>query len=352
MKGQSWTLDFAVGLLIFLLSLGVVYGLFLNNTNESKYSQLQADAYHISDLIMSPGYPETWDGTDIIRAGLLFDQRLSNRKLELLTTFSNNELKNYFNTDKNFAFFIKDINGTIIPINNECYVGSELPTLISNRTSKKRLAYFRDSKNDLQSFVSTNDGVEYVDFESLYQDRYFYDLFIFEDPELINVLNQNLTQDQLALQLKDISIGGTIILLGNISTPILGINTSFTNGSYTVINDDDIFNLNSGIELNLTDPFNITFLNDDVVHKKIFTTNPIAAKWQYGDSLIYYFGSTSGLYGSDDWELKLKSELGNLTINSEINCSISKPVADNIVFIERLIPERGRTRLLNLYVWD
>lgn len=359
-KAQSWTIDFGAGLLIFLLALSLSYGVFMNVIDDQSYGTLQNDAYRLADMLVGSGYPELWDSSDIIRPGLLSDDRLSIRKLELLTSLSNNELKDYFAV-KNFAFFIVDdgVNYTdsivnFTSIKNNCFIGDPLSVTVNDFISYKRIAHY-GTGSELNNFVNTY-GDLYTNFSSLYSKRYFYDIIIFEDPIFINELSANLSIDQLNTQLEEIaSLGTTLIFTGNLSVPLLGVSINLTNitssSNKSIINHDALFNLNVSDEINFTKTYDLS-VDSFVTHSKMIAEDNSIFYWQYKDSKVYYFSDVSGSYGALNFKDVIIAGLTNELIKGNYLCTFNGLQKDNLVMVERLLPFKGSVKKLFIYVWD
>jgi len=109
-KAQAWGFDLAVGAIIFLVGILSFY-IFTTNISgsDSRLQQLQKNGELIANSLMSEGSPSNWNRTNVVRIGLLTENRIDLAKLEefrWLTEFDYNRTKTLFrvNTDY-FVFF-------------------------------------------------------------------------------------------------------------------------------------------------------------------------------------------------------------------------------------------------------
>jgi hypothetical protein len=115
-KAQVWFLDFVVGLLMFMVVVFVYYD-YSNNLvddSETDWDEMIIDSKTMSSSLMSMGYPNNWNETNVQRIGVLnSNYRLNQTKIERFVNMSYDTTKDIFNTRFKYYFFIQDKNDTI-----------------------------------------------------------------------------------------------------------------------------------------------------------------------------------------------------------------------------------------------
>lgn len=125
-KGQIWSFDLMVAITIFSIGFLIFYFYAFNNPNESKeiIENLKYDGKIISNYILSDGSPENWNSTNLIKIGILTDNKINQTKLEQFYNFSQtnySETKKMFNTKYDYIFFLS--NNMTIDSANVDYIG-------------------------------------------------------------------------------------------------------------------------------------------------------------------------------------------------------------------------------------
>ncbi len=104
-KGQVFTIDFLLALLIFIATIIMSLKLVLNTANDDDYQILQLEARAISDNLMTEGLPTDWNSTNVLLPGILTDKKLSISKLQSLKELGYNNVSGLLNARKNFYFY-------------------------------------------------------------------------------------------------------------------------------------------------------------------------------------------------------------------------------------------------------
>ncbi|NOX71463.1 MAG: hypothetical protein GXO64_02070 [Candidatus Micrarchaeota archaeon] len=116
-KGQIWSTDFVVSILIMLAVLVPAFMLWNNIHIESTEQRLlysaTRSAFSITDTMMStPGIPIEWNNTSVMSVGFASENNiLDEYKINEFNKTNYQKLKNIFGYD--FYFELKDANGTI-----------------------------------------------------------------------------------------------------------------------------------------------------------------------------------------------------------------------------------------------
>ncbi len=161
-KAQSWYTDFAFGVMIALLGIGLFFYLVYNIPikNQKIDSNLLQDAAIISDSLLSPGYPPDWNSSNLVRIGIVYDVDEGNKiNLTKLNDFYNLDYdltKRLFGIYNNYYIELCYRNGTIIEINNASYFGRK-NSLAKNLVKLTRVVFFRDDFVKMNVYVWTDE---------------------------------------------------------------------------------------------------------------------------------------------------------------------------------------------------
>jgi len=105
--GQSWSIDAVIGVLIFLLVIGVFYALLTNNAKEDT-TDLKISSETIATKL-----------TDDSKNSIVIDDTISQEKLVELAQKKYLELKKELSVNSEFCVFFKDERGSVINITYE-----------------------------------------------------------------------------------------------------------------------------------------------------------------------------------------------------------------------------------------
>lgn len=125
--GQVWYVDFLIGGLIFIIALAVYFS-YVNNLstgNDDTLMEISVDARRISESLLSSGYPDPWNATDVERLGLTNNNyRLDSAKLGNFSEMSAEEIRAASGTRFNVYVQLVGESGDIISINGLDGVGA------------------------------------------------------------------------------------------------------------------------------------------------------------------------------------------------------------------------------------
>lgn len=112
-KSQAWGIDLMVAFSIFLMGIFVFFIYSINYLGESKeiLEDLAYDGKIITNAILSQGYPENWDETNVVKIGILNDNKINETKLEYFYNLAQNnyeQTKSLFNTRFDYFYFLDE----------------------------------------------------------------------------------------------------------------------------------------------------------------------------------------------------------------------------------------------------
>ena len=106
-KGQAWGFDLIVAFFLFTGGIVLFYYYSLNYSTEGKQAieGLSYDGNLIADGLLSEGFPDNWNKTNVTKIGLLNEKKINQTKLERFYNLSVDDYsrtKSLFNTKYNY----------------------------------------------------------------------------------------------------------------------------------------------------------------------------------------------------------------------------------------------------------
>lgn len=105
-------MDLIIGLVIFLIGIVVfmIYSINYSGESEEIFSSLTYDGEIIMNEILSEGHPENWNTTNVIKIGILSNEKINQTKLEKFYNLSQTNYqttKEIFNTPYEYYLFLE-----------------------------------------------------------------------------------------------------------------------------------------------------------------------------------------------------------------------------------------------------
>jgi hypothetical protein len=127
-SGQVWTLDFIIGLILFVLILIISLKILFNMYSSSDDLIAYRDAVHLSDNLLSVGYPSNWtyNLTTVVLPGISENNRINITKLEKFNEVDYYRAKTLMHVTSDYIFFIR--NSTVIINTGHCIYGYNVAT--------------------------------------------------------------------------------------------------------------------------------------------------------------------------------------------------------------------------------
>lgn len=116
-----------IGLIIFMSVIGVYYT-FQNALSEeqSNLDDLMADAKQISNVLVSPGYPDPWNTTSVQRIGITDGTpRVSSTKLQQFGQMDYQTTRQLFHTPYEYAVYFRQGSMNVTLPNSQTFIGRE-----------------------------------------------------------------------------------------------------------------------------------------------------------------------------------------------------------------------------------
>lgn len=112
-NAQIFTLDFLLGFLAFIVVILIVVNVLQGMFISQEFSTVYADATHISDVLMTSGYPLSWSSADIILLGIVDDSRINTTKLMYFDSFNYTKQKSLVQSTADFIFTFENATETL-----------------------------------------------------------------------------------------------------------------------------------------------------------------------------------------------------------------------------------------------
>ncbi len=364
--GQVWSLDYTIGFVLFTLSLLLAASVLMRTVmSQDDFAVLQSNAETMSDQLLSAGYPEHWRTDDIVIAGLLTNNHLSLRKAERLQMLADEDYgasKAHVNTKYEYALTFAEPNGSLLPVNDDCYIGSaavneQKNALVANRSYGY---YYRGGqllKNAMESMnmtVTTGDELN-----NFLLNLSMFDYAILEQPGL-NGVDAPYDGEKAELLKNYVEEGATLLLIGNVSLPeFFALNLTAVNQTIdaNATNSNDTFLNLSGLGIeNITGTHAIVDNGLERYESLAVLSDgrDYAARFTHGDGDVYYLGGLSGTLNTSGTLLShVEQQLNSSRTYASADCNdVELPLAKNRVVVTRLVAYEGRVLTLTLTMWE
>lgn len=137
MKAQVSYFDFLIGTTVFIIAITA----FFSYTNTSSQGPRPIDTVTLSETLLSPGYPEAWNTTDVIRPGLLTNGSIDPTKWARLATLVNTSPDEVGSMlDAPFTYRISVTPSNLTPITNGP-IGVNLSSRSDVQRTRRIVAY-------------------------------------------------------------------------------------------------------------------------------------------------------------------------------------------------------------------
>lgn len=112
-SGQIWGTDLVIAAVIFSVTLVFFYIYTFNQSAESEmaFESLSYEGGIITETLLSQGYPEEWNETNVVQLGVLSEGKINETKMEIFYNMSSGDyfnLKRILNSRYDFYFFLSE----------------------------------------------------------------------------------------------------------------------------------------------------------------------------------------------------------------------------------------------------
>ena len=112
-KAQALTTDFIIGLMMFIFLLITSITIIINITPDQTYEILYTNNLYISESLITPGFPQNWNETNVAIPGITTNQRLNLTKLNKFDNIPYETSKTLLLTENEYIIFFENSSGII-----------------------------------------------------------------------------------------------------------------------------------------------------------------------------------------------------------------------------------------------
>lgn len=354
-RGQIWTTDFTLSLVLFTAAVLISYTIIGNTVEETAVEQVRLQALDASQLVGDAGFPVHWTNSTVIRAGLAADGQLSMRKAQQIGTLPENDLRQALRLTDNFAVYAINSSGDIEPVFQRCSLGD---LTISGSAGERALPAVAvvGSPHPLTNLV---ENITVHPLASGFDAARDADVIILEG----NLSNGSLTPAEVRLKIEELSRRGvTIVVAGDIGVQLPGVVINSSNATWLNVSDAWKGNLTGGERLNVSPV-------GELVHAPIILESTsenyrtiavsefdevVYASWTHNDAEFVYFGIVTGLREDGS---NLTMHLANATTRMVVvpwpDCSAANIPAEaqQVSHYDRTLPYHDSIITLRTVVW-
>jgi len=106
-------MDFIIGLFLFIIVVLLSVKVLMDLHPSENHIIIYRDAVHISDNLLSSGYPVNWTASDVIVPGIAENNRLNLTHLSSFKDLDYSHAKTLLHVTSDFVFFIRNSTGII-----------------------------------------------------------------------------------------------------------------------------------------------------------------------------------------------------------------------------------------------
>jgi hypothetical protein len=120
-RGQMFIVEFGLAVLIFAAAMGLYYRYVSDSgqVDSDRIAELMKNAKDISETLLSSGYPDSWNSSNVQRIGITQnDNRINSTKLLSFKDVDYEESRLLLATPYQYYVFFKDRNGNIVKVNS------------------------------------------------------------------------------------------------------------------------------------------------------------------------------------------------------------------------------------------
>ena len=155
-RAQAWGFDLMIASILFLGGIIVFYIYSLNYPEEGRETleRLSYDGWIIADNLLSEGFPINWNETNVVRIGILTNERVNETKLERLYNLANTDYqktKALFNTKYHYYFTFSE--QIVLPTYGPISGIGLIPTNPTNLIKITRLIVYQNKPVSLDIYV-------------------------------------------------------------------------------------------------------------------------------------------------------------------------------------------------------
>lgn len=122
-RGQAWSTDFIVGILMFIVAVTIfmIYSSNIFGEDLNEFSHMEEEAESVSSALMDSGSPGNWTSDYVARIGITDNNhRINLHKIHNLSVLDYDESKVIMGTSLDYAIFFLNVSGSVTDIGGFC----------------------------------------------------------------------------------------------------------------------------------------------------------------------------------------------------------------------------------------
>lgn len=350
-RGQVWSGDFAISILIFSAAALIAFTLIINAFDDRSYEDVRKQASDSAALLGGDGYPQHWTAGDVIRAGLASDGVLSLRKADELAALNADDLKSALRVSDNLYVYVTGQDG-VIGIFGSCGIGDIASAGMPGNDTLPAMAIASAPVLSAAAGIVPTVG-----------DDAFYNLTQQDVVIIEGAIISGLADAEIMRLFQDAARRGmTFIIVGDPGIPILGVRTNATPiAGLTVDGDGERLGFSQGEALTVSgtfaalDPANVTADASVRNYAPIATVGgkDVYAAWLYGDARVWYLATTDGTHanGTAIIDTLANATQGMVEVSRPVCGAAPVPDAEQLAMHKRMIVHHDQLLELNVLVW-
>jgi hypothetical protein len=347
MKGQIYSADFAISLVVFSIGTLIAFTMITNILTTDNFGKVNKQAITAADILNTPGYPEHWTNGSVVRAGLTSDGHLSLRKVSQLAQLSSSKLHQSLHVSDNVYVYITNQSNDTVGLFGTCGVGdlSVNSTMHNITLPGVVIANAVGAVGSKLAITQQTPSAAYTNLSS-------FDVLVIEGN-----LTSSISDAESKLFLEAVALRGvTIFVVGDPGFSVFGITTN-TTAVTSIAPNADALGFTSGETIAVAANVPTIVVTGSAVSNftTIATTDAGAiayATWLYEDARVWYFGSAAGTAANGD-----VADLIALAVNGSVQvpwpiCELpAPPNAKHIATHTRTMPFHDQLLTLHVLLW-
>ena len=356
-------MDFTIGILIFLFTLGIYFGYTANFEKQEGGSigKVLNSAQAISSSLVLSGFPKDWNSSNVIRIGISDDQRINSSKLQKFRGLNYSKTKNSFSTPYNYAVYFANKDGEVLNIDGTCSIGSSNVTTNFNTRSAY---YYHDISNsylkDFMENVFKADVYVNTEISQLASNVNNYGFILMENPKL-SAADFNSYKDEIE---NFTANNGILLLSGEISADGSNLagaqfykktDQSAAGRDSTINKTDSYFDFGLGSDLLFSDAYYAAKSSgNNFLSFASFTSdgNNATASWNNGNGTVYFFSSLSSAYSGGNFQNTFEDGLKSLIGGTCTPLNLSGTNTKKLATAERYLIYNSEVVKMVVYSWE
>jgi hypothetical protein len=158
-RGQAWSIDLIIAIIIFSAGILIFFIYSINQASEAKevLSELGYQGDVILNNILSEGYPQDWNQTNVVTIGILSGNKINETKLERFYDYSISDYsgtRSKFNTRYDYYFTFSNMTINSFPVYGIGMFGTNVSNISSSSLIKiTRFSVYKEKPTTIYLYI-------------------------------------------------------------------------------------------------------------------------------------------------------------------------------------------------------